>query len=321
MKNYLWPILGLILMAAGVAAQDSSDEMPGAPAERPDFPRGAIPTAQHKIDGAKAFEPQIQASAQFAVVPSHLQYWGNNQYGICVTAEECFAKLAYSKMCGDDEIRVSDSDCIQWARRHGVLNGADLLDVMQMTARDGLPANGKLYTTGVPHKVKWSDEAELQAAISTGPVKLGIAASDLPRGAGSANGWWSIRNVPGGREDHAVALCGYGPASYLFAEMGLSVPMGLAPDKQGYLLFTWSTIGFVTHDWLMGAVAEAWVRVPTTVGENPVPPVPPDPGPTPTPTPTPPGPTPWWQIVIHWLFSGLLSGGGVHLFHRMRAKK
>lgn len=288
------------LLPTQVRAQDSSDDLPGAPTERRAFPTGATPTAPEKIQAAAAFEPNIQAADQFAVVPAHLQYWGNDRYGICVTAEEAFAKLAYSKMCGDDEIRVSDSDCIAWARRHGVLNGADLLDVMQMAARDGLPANGKLYTTGVPHRVNWKDESELRSALATGPVKLAIASNDLPRGAGSGSGWWSIRSVPGNRTDHAVALCGYGPASYLYGELGLPAPQGLAADKQGYLLFTWSTIGFVSHDWLMGAVSEAWVRVPTTVGEAPKPPVPP---PTPEPKPEP--------TAGRWLLALALIGGVV----------
>ena len=306
-------LLFILLLSSSVRGQDASEPPRGD--EEIKFPRGAIPTHPDKIEAAKAFEPSIQAASQFATVPAHLQYWGNDRFGICVTAEEAFAKLCYSKQCGDDEIRVSDSDCIAWARRHGVLNGADLLDVMEMAAKDGLPANGKLYTDGVPHKVNWKDEDELRSAIMTGPVKLGIQAGDLPRGAGSNNGWWSIRNVPGGREDHAVALCGFGPASYLFGEMGLPVPDGLKPDQQGYLLFTWSTIGFVSHDWLMGAVGEAWVRVPTTVGEAPKPPEPPTP---PTP-PTPPAPSrhSLWILVI--VIGGLLASGGMYLILRKKA--
>lgn len=296
-------LLALFLLTALLAPAFAQDDAPtlGEMAESSDpaeaqeaakFPRGAIPTPVEEINAAAPFIPQAQASAQFAVVPAHLQYWGNDRYGICVTAEEAFAKLAYSKMCGDDEIRISDSDCIAWARRHGVLNGANLLDVMQMAAKDGLPANGKLYTTGVPHRVNFRDEDELRAAIATGPVKVGIQAGDLPRGAGSKNGWWSIRSVPGGREDHAVALCGYGPASYLFGELGLPVPEGLPADRQGYLLFTWSTIGFVSHEFIMGSCDEMWVRVPTTVGEEPKPPPPP-----PVPPAPEPKPYPWWTWV------------------------
>lgn len=279
------------------AAQLKGDEVPLGASAPPigeddhQFPRGATPTSEEKIAAAPVFIPTLQAADQFAIVPAHLQYWGNDRYGICVTAEEAFAKLAYSKQCGDEEIRITDSDCIAWARKHGVLNGAQLLDVMQMAAKDGLPANGKLYTTGVPHRVNYKNEEELRSALLIGPVKIGIQAGDLPKGAGSKNGWWSIRNIPGGREDHAVALCGFGPASYLYGELGLPVPEGLPADKQGYLLFTWSTIGFVSHDFLLGSVDEAWVRVPTTVGETPKPPVPPTPVPVPTPK--------WvWLVII-----------------------
>ena len=101
-------------------------------------------------------------------------------------------------------------------------------------------------------------------------------------------------------EDHCVGLWGYGPSAWLFRQLGVALPSPLTGTETGYLLYTWATIGFVDHAWIMSTVGEAWLRSPTTVGELPAPtptptptPVPPVPTPTPTPVPpTPPTPTP-----------------------------
>ena len=51
--------------------------------------------------------------------------WGNDVHGDCVTAEEAFAKA-----CNSPEIFISEADVIAWATRHGVLEGANLTEVM-----------------------------------------------------------------------------------------------------------------------------------------------------------------------------------------------
>lgn len=261
-------MFNLVLLFSIVRAHAQEVETWG---EATPFPVGAIPSDPEMIAATPQFSAPIAGPKELAVVPRDLQYWGNNRYGICVTSEEAFARLAYGVMCDDSEIRVSDSDCIAWARARGFLNGAPLLGVMKSAARDGLVANGREYKTGEPHRVNWKDEAELKAAIAAGPVKLGMQHGDLPKTAGGKNGWWIVKPVPGGRYDHCVSLCGYGSAKFCFDALNMELPSGLEPDQQGYLLFTWGSIGFVSHDWLVNAVDEAYVRTPTCDGVRPNP--------------------------------------------------
>jgi hypothetical protein len=69
---------------------------------------------------------------------------------------------------------------------------------------------------------------------------------------------------------NCVSLGGYGPCTELFKALGVATPAS-APAN-GYLLFTWSTIGVVDHAWLMGTCVEAWVRNPTVTDLAPPPP-------------------------------------------------
>ncbi len=245
------------------------------------FKTGARRSPQHVIDAAqkhraRAFPPQ------FAVVPSFMEMWLNDQYGDCVSAEEAFAKAAYSIMCGLPETKITDATLMSFCTKYDLLNGADLASVIDQMTSDGFHQDGTTYTDGVKQSVDYSNEATLQSAISTGPVKIAIGSGDLPSGAGSSNGWYALGGG-GAPNDHCTSLCGYGPAEYLYQQLGVALPSALA-GKKGYLQYTWSTIGFVDHPWIMGTVQEAWVRNPTTPGITPVPP-----GPTPIP-PVPPSP-------------------------------
>ena len=44
----------------------------------------------------------------------------------------------------------------------------------------------------------------------------------------------------------------------IFDCLKVSLPSAVSASTPSYGFFTWSTIGFVTHDWLMGTVGEAW---------------------------------------------------------------
>lgn len=243
---------------------------------------------QHKIKGA--------TPSQFAVVPPQLSMWDNDVDGDCVTAEEAASKAAYSVMNGQPELFVPVAEVIRWATNYGFLNGANLTDVMDKMAVDGFNVNGVNYKDGPYASVDYSNESVLQNAISIGPVKLGIDSTALPSTAGNQQGWYVTGGTPGqfSSEDHCVALFGFGTAQYLFQQLGVALPAALQPTQTGYLLFTWSSIGFVDHAWIMSTVGEAWVRNPTTPGT-------PAPTPTPTPTPTPsptPGPNPVSQVIV-----------------------
>ncbi len=195
--------------------------------------------------------------------------WGNDQYGDCVTAEEGFAKACYSP-----EIFIDPAILISWAGKHGWLNGANLPPVMDAMAQSGFKVGSQLYNDGPYTTVDYSNEMALQSAIALGPVKLGMAAGALPSGAGNNQGWYAIKAVPDNNEDHCTALSGYGPAAWLYQQLGVPLPSGVTWPTMCYLFYTWSTIGVVSHDWIMGCVGEAWVRNPTTVGVPPLTPPP-----------------------------------------------
>ncbi len=251
--------------------------VPAPPAKK--FARGAKPSPRYKLQAATPFVPLKAAPAQFAIVPPKLSYWYNDRYGICVTSQEAVCKAAWSIQCGLAELFVPDEEVLRWATKYGFRDGADLAEVMDRMQKDGFTVAGQNYKDGPYFGVDYSNEAVLQAAIASGPVNIAIDADALPSGAGNDQGWWALGNRRFPNTDHCVALLGYGPAEYLFKQLGVALPAALA-GKSGYLLFTWSTIGFVDHSWLMNTCVEAWVRKPTTPGQ-----IPPDPGPGPTPTP------------------------------------
>lgn len=253
------------------------------------FARGARPSPRHKLLAAVPFIPLVAPPSQVAYIPKQLSVWGNDRFGDCVSAEEAFAKATYLP-----EIFIDEDTVVAWARRHGVLNGAGLTDVMDAMQRDGFQVAGQQYNDGPYTGVDYGNESTLQSAISQGPVKIAIDANALPRGAGNQQGWYAFGRGHYPNTDHCVALAGYGPCAWLYYQMGLPLPAGVSPDQFGYLLFTWSTIGVVDYDWLMGTCTEAWIRHPTTIGNPPLPqpPVPPPPVPPipPVPPPVPPVP-------------------------------
>jgi len=249
---------------------------------------GAIPTERGKYNALARFVGRRAAPFQIAYVPARLSMWGNNQYGDCVTAEEAFKCAAETP-----EVFLDDSTVISWARSHGVLNGATLTDVLDMMRRDGFKVGPQAYDDGPYGTVDYTNPSLLKTAIATGPVKIAIDSSALPGGAGDQNGWVGIGGQPNQYRniDHCVSLCGYGRAGDLFHLLNAQLPSNLPAELEGYLLFTWSTIGFVDLAWLLSCCAEAYVRNPNTVFDPPL-----DPNP---PVPPPPGPSPnWWDTLV-----------------------
>lgn len=226
--------------------------------------------------GKATIHAATSAPAQVIVVPKKLSVWGNNKYGCCVTSESVFAIADYSTYVGLDEIFVAEATMIQWAKDHGWLNGADLLSVIQDMQADGIKdEKDVLRKAGKPSSVDYRDEDVLKSAIAQGPISIAIDADALPSGAGNKAGWYVFGGGSFQNTNHCVCISGYGPTSELFKALNVAAPAN-APAN-GYLLFTWGTIGVVDHKWLMNTCVEAWVRNPTVVGLDPVPPAPPQP--------------------------------------------
>lgn len=298
MRRWLTALGMTAVVFAAIVAQPPAPvipPVPPGPQPAPAFARGAKPSPPHKLAAAPRFTAKRElAPAQLAMVPTRLSVWGNNQYGVCVTSEEAYAKGAWSAHCGLPNTFIPEAEVVRWARAHGVLNGATLVEVLDAMERDPLKADdGKSYLDGPAQLVDYSNEGLMRQALATGPVKIAIDANALPRGAGNQQGWFAVggRPMQFPNTDHAVGLSGYGPAKFLFEQIKAPLPAALPADKQGYLLFTWGTIGFVDQQWIMSTCVEAWVRNPTTPGQSPapVPPPVPPPQPDPGPQPQPPG--------------------------------
>jgi hypothetical protein len=205
----------------------------------------------------------VAAPPAFIRKPQQLSFWGNNEHGDCVTAEEAFAKA-----CNDPEILVPDNTVINWANAHGVLNGAVVASVLQWMQNDGFELDDGVADDGPYFSVDWTNSGTVQNAIYAGPVKIGIAADQIEtawRSTGGRTGWIATGFHNDGNEDHCVSLCGYGTTSWLAQQLNVQVPTGVNGSNQAYAMFTWNSIGIIDVPSMIAITHEAWLRQPTTV--------------------------------------------------------
>lgn len=232
--------------------------------------RGAVPTPQHVMRSAARHRPTVAAPPSYLTKPQRISMWGNDVHGDCVTAEEAFAKA-----CHAPEIFISDQQVISWATRHDVLEGAQLVAVMDTMRTDGFSAGGYEYNDGPHYLVDHTNPGNLHSAISQGPVKLGIAADQLETAYwanGGHTGWYATGFHADPSEDHCVALCGYGTVSWLAGRLGVPVPAGANGSAAAYAMFTWNSIGIIDAPSMVAITQEAWLRIPTTIStRNPNP--------------------------------------------------
>ena len=229
--------------------------------------RGAIPTPRSLLAAAVPHSALVGAPPTLIVIPRQLSMWGNDVHGDCVTAEEAFAKA-----CNNPEIFISDDQVIAWATKHGVLEGANLAEVMTWMQNDGFPESPLTYDDGPHYSVDWTNAGTLQSAISQGPVKIGIAADQIEtawNSTGGRSGWFATGFHDDTNEDHCVSLCGYGSISWLAQQLGVQVPAGIDGTKPGYAMFTWDSIGIIDVPSMIAITQEAWLRQPTTVIRGP----------------------------------------------------
>jgi hypothetical protein len=283
------------------------------------FPRGLkgrtpaeVRRSVPKFQAAPAY---AAAATQFAFVPAKKSMWGNNQYGDCVSAEAACSMAAYTTYCGRPTV-PTDAEVIAFARKWGWLNGAYLTEVLDRMRDTGMSVGGSMVKSGPYAEVDYRSNGALQTALTVGPLDIAIDADALPSSAGNKDGWYVTGNTHSPNTDHCVPILGFGPAGYLYEQINTPLPAALKPDQQGFLVFTWSTIGFVDFNWVQGTVVESYVRNPTTVGFTPptpqppappTPPVPPTPVPPQPPTPTP-GPGPFTGSIYYQ--NGVIVGFG-----------
>jgi len=225
--------------------------------------RGARATPRHVLASSTPLAALLGAPPNYLLVPQRISMWGNDVHGDCVTAEEAFAKACYQP-----EIFISDQEVMNWATRHGVLEGAYLNQVLDWMRNDGFHQDSKIYDDGSSLTVDWTRSDILASAISQGPVKLGIAADQLAT-VWSQNhgrsGWFATGFHADANEDHCVSLCGYGTIAWLAQQLNVGVPAGVDGSRPGYALFTWNSIGIIDAPSMVAITHEAWLRRPTTV--------------------------------------------------------
>jgi hypothetical protein len=226
------------------------------------FKRGARPSPRHRLAGAMPHVVTISTPPAFLWKPKQISMWGNDVNGDCVTAEEAFAKA-----CHSPEFFITDEEVISWATANGVLNGAELVQVLDIMQMGGFAQNNSTLDDGLPVSVDWTNAAILRNAISRGPVKLGVAGDQLQNVVPNppTNGWIATGFIQDSNLDHCISLCGYGAMAWLAASLRVKVPKGMSPYAQTYAVFTWNSIGLIDPSSLLAICGEAWLRNPTTV--------------------------------------------------------
>jgi hypothetical protein len=223
-------------------------------------PRGAKPSPRHRLASAMPHRIVGPTPPQWLWLPTRLSFWNNDVDGCCVTTEE-----AFKDACNNPEIFITDDTVLAWATANNVLNGADLTTVLDTMQTAGFSQDGKLYNDGHSNSVDWTNTTALQNAIAQGPVKIGVAATQLENVVPNPprNGWLATGFTADSQEDHCVSLCGYGTVSWLGQQLGgLGDSGNLAP---AYALFTWDSIGIIDVPSMLAITGEAWLRSPNTI--------------------------------------------------------
>ena len=227
-------------------------------------PRGAFPSPRHVLAGATPHVIASTAPPQLLRLPTQLSFWLNDVDGDCVTAEEAF-KCACTQ---PRETLISDAEVEAWASQYGFLDGAYLTDVMTQMQALGFRQGGRTYNDGPYTSVDWTNPTLLQNAIAVGPVKIGVAATQLENAVPNPprNGWFATGFTKDTNEDHCVSLCGYGPMAWLAACIGNEyVPAHVDATALGYAMFTWKSVGIIDYASMLAITSEAWLRNPTTI--------------------------------------------------------
>lgn len=273
-------------------------------ADAKQYPRGLVKsTPEKRVKVAKA--PRLRDAAApenyVTICPSY-DIAGNDQYGICVSAEEVNHWRAWSVASGYPMVVIPTNTVIAWARKYGFLNGAMLPDVM-----DELKVNGMSDAKGVVYKLKdyFAVDYTSQDAVKAGiyqykTLNIAIDADCLNNFSGE-NGWMELKAVRGRSLNHCVGLHGYGSLSWLCSQFKVAVPSGADGSQLCVVLYTWGSVGIVSWPALQAMMpdSEAYGREPGAVPSVPFP--------TPNP-PTPP--TPNWPPLTGSLFdrSGVIDG-------------
>jgi hypothetical protein len=209
-----------------------------------------------------------------------LDMYFNNRYGCCTGAAWMeMLNRAYG-------IAVPEAVAMAAFKAARLLNGANILDVLNFAETYKITVNGKDYVFGPSATIDYSDPTAIQTGISTYEgVYCGIDAGFLEKCVGDTSGWVAqVITRAMQNYDHAIWLPDYGTldeaATYINKERGVTVTIGsLDPQMSVATLDTWGTLGIVPlATTIVNTVGEAHV-----IESFPS-------APTPTPTPSPDAP-------------------------------
>ena len=218
----------------------------------------------------------------------YLNMYSNDTYGCC-TGSALVEIINY--VYG---VKVDPTVALAWFRAHGILNGANELDVLTWAETDPVDVAGLAYKIGPSATLDYSDPVAIQAGIATNKaVYWGVDAGYLQQCVGNSSGWVApVINNYQQNYDHAVFSPDYGTldecATYLNKERGVTVTIGsLDPKMSCVTIDSWNTLGIVPMQTVLHTTGEAHViesfPKPGVAPVNPPPPTPtPAPGPTPT---------------------------------------
>lgn len=245
--------------------------------------RGAILSPRHVLAAAR---PHISAVVPppsfFRLAKAPLPFFGNDRYGCCVTSEEYSAKAADGRL-------GTDAEAIASARRWHGLNGADLSTILDYAA-SGFTVNGETVKDGDKQSVNYTDWAALCAGIYQGQIKIATGSNAIESAGAGQNKPWVLPSCRMEGIDHCTGLAGYGTFAECCNAIGWTKAVDIGDATPSVVLESWGSYGAVAYtDALLPFMdstpgkgqSEAWLRVPTTVGDSPV--VDPniDPGPAP----------------------------------------
>lgn len=232
------------------------------------LPTGAKLSPQNVKSKAKQFRSSyLYIRPNVLYKTSNLSFWGNDKYGDCVTAEEAFAKASYSP-----GIFIPESVVVDWASENGVLNGANIEDVLKKMNNVGFRFNSKTYNDGGYAYVDFTNVDLLKSAIAIGPVKLGVTSTQLERAwRYKKQGWLAVNFATEqvtNENQHCISICGYGTLFWLANQFNVILPPQINGQELGYAIFTWGSIGIIDQQSLLAITHEAWLRNPVTTNST-----------------------------------------------------
>lgn len=232
--------------------------------------RGAILSPRHVLAAATPHLALPVPTSFFRLAKTPLPFFGNDRYGDCVTAEEYTAKAADGRL-------GTDSEAIASARKWHGLNGADLSTILDYAA-SGFTVGGQSVQDGDKQSVDYTNYASLCSAIFQGQVKIACGSNALEASGAGQGRPWVMNSARMEGIDHCTGIPGYGTFSECCKAIGWTQTVNIGDSTPSVIDETWGSYGVIPYTACLLPImdstpgkgnSEAWLRVPTTIGDAP----------------------------------------------------